>query len=93
MSNIIEEESEDFDPKKIADEMIKRCLNAREWVIECYVQEEWFINGTVPFTIGMKDGIYTCKVIAPTKLEALKKVKEYMPVIRFINEPEEDNDE
>jgi hypothetical protein len=88
MSNIIAED--EFNPKKIADEMIKRCLDAREWIIKCYVQEEWFINGVVPFTISMKDGVYTCKVIASTKLAALKKVEEYMPVIKFI---EEDNNE
>jgi hypothetical protein len=88
MPNIIE--ADDFDPKRIADEMINRCLNAREWHIKCYVKEEWFINGVVPFTISMKDGVYTCKVIAATKLEALKKVEEYMPVIKFI---EEDNNE
>ena len=43
MPNIIE--ADDFDPKRIADEMIKRCLDAREWHIKCYVKEEWFING------------------------------------------------
>ena len=88
MSDMIAED--EFDPKRIADEMIKRCLNAREWIIKCYVQEEWFINGVVPFNISMKDGLYTCKVIAPTKLAALKKVEDYMPVIKFV---EKDNDE
>ena len=82
MSNIIAED--EFNPKKIADEMIKRCLDAREWIIKCYVQEEWFINGIVPFTISMKDGLYTCKVIAPSKEAAIKKVEEYMPVIKFV---------
>ena len=86
MSDMIAED--EFDPKRIADEMIKRCLDAREWTIKCYVQEEWFINGVVPFTINMKDGVYTCKVIASTKLAALKKVEEYMPVIKFIEEDE-----
>ena len=88
MSDMIAED--EFDPKRIADEMIKRCLDAREWTIKCYVQEEWFINGVVPFTINMKDGVYTCKVIASTKLAALKKVEDYMPVIKFV---EKDNDE
>jgi len=87
MSDMIAED--EFDPKRIADEMIKRCLDAREWTIKCYVQEEWFINGVVPFTINMKDGLYTCKVIAPTKLAALKKVEKYMPVIKFV---EDDNE-
>ena len=87
MSDMIAED--EFDPKRIADEMIKRCLNAREWTIKCYVQEEWFINGVVPFNISMKDGLYTCKVIAATKLAALKKVEEYMPVIKFV---EDDNE-
>jgi hypothetical protein len=84
MSNMIAED--DFNPKKIADEMIKRCLNAREWNIKCYVQEEWFINGVVPFTISMKDGMYTCKVIAPTRESAIKKVEDYMPVIKFVED-------
>lgn len=84
MSNIIAED--EFDPKRIADGLFKRCIDAREWIIKCYVKEEWFINGVVPFTINMRDGLYTCKVIAPTKLEALKKVEEYMPVIKFVQE-------
>lgn len=82
MSDIVAED--EFNPKKIADEMIKRCLAAREWEIKCYVKEEWFINGVVPFTISMRDGLYTCKVIAATKQEAIKKVEEYMPVIKFV---------
>ena len=87
MPEIISED--DFDPKRIADEMIKRCLDAREWIIKCYVQEEWFINGIVPFTISMRDGLYTCKVIAPTREAAIKKVEEYMPVIKFVKENDE----
>lgn len=82
-------EADDFNPKKIADDLIKRCLEAKEWLIQCYVQEEWFINGIVPFTISMKDGLYTCKVIASTKEEAIKKVKEYMPVIKIVGEKDE----
>jgi hypothetical protein len=77
---------DEFNPKRIADEMIKRCLAAREWQIKCYVKEEWFINGVVPFTISMRDGLYTCKVIAATKEEAIKKVEEYMPVIKFVDD-------
>jgi len=87
MPDIIE--ADDFNPKKITDDLIKRCLEAKEWFIQCYVQEEWFINGVVPFTINMKDGLYTCKVIAPTKEEAIKKVREYMPVIKFVGEKDE----
>jgi hypothetical protein len=84
MSNMIAED--EFNPKKIAEEMIKRCQAAREWHIQCYVQEEWFINGVVPFTISMKDGLYTCKVIAPTRQDAIRKVEEYMPVIKIIED-------
>ena len=82
-------ESDDFNPKKITEDLIKRRQEAKEWHIKCYVQEEWFINGIVPFTISMKDGLYTCKVIAPTKEEAIKKVEEYMPVIKFVDESNE----
>lgn len=84
MSSMIAED--EFNPKKIAEEMIKRCQAAREWHIQCYVQEEWFINGVVPFTISMKDGLYTCKVIAPTREAAIKKIEEYMPVIKFVED-------
>jgi hypothetical protein len=88
MSNLVTED-EPFNPKRICDDLIKRCLDAKEWIIQCYVQEEWFINGIVPFTISMKDGLYTCKVIAATKEEAIKKVKDYMPVIKFVGEKDE----
>jgi hypothetical protein len=39
------------------------------------------------------DGIVGCRVICSTYTEAQKIVANFLPVIRFIVEPEEDNDE
>ncbi len=39
------------------------------------------------------DGVVGCRVITSTYNEAQKIVADFLPVIRFIVEPEEDNDE
>lgn len=78
-------EADEFNPKKIADALFERCAKAKIWTIKCYVKEEWVIRGVVPFEIRMEDGIYTCKVIAPTKKEAFVMVADFMPVIQFID--------
>ena len=81
-------EADEFNPKKIFDALVERCKEMKSWDIRCIVDESWYINGIVPFNIKMKDGVYTCTVIAPTKKDALIKVADHMPVIKFL-----DNDE
>ena len=76
-----------FDPQKIYDDLIGRCKTAKEHNIKCIVDEAWTgFRGPAPFTYTIKDGIYTCKVIATTTKEALLKVVDNIPVIRFIDE-------
>lgn len=81
-------EADEFNPKKIFDALVERCKEMKSWNIRCVVDEVWYINGIVPFNIRMEDGVYTCTVIAPTKKDALIKVADHMPVIKFL-----DNDE
>ena len=65
------EKTEDFNPKKIYDDLIKRAKQAKEWYITCYVDEEWVpIVHPLPFDLFIKDGIFICRVISPTYLEA-----------------------
>ena len=42
-------EFDPFDPKKIYNELIKRCKQARTWDIRCIVDEAWV--GVAPFNI------------------------------------------
>ena len=77
-----------FDPKKIYDALIKRCKTAKSWHIRCIVDESFV--GIAPFDIVIKDGIFHCKVIAPTLKEAYVLVSNKLPVIKFLkdnNEP------
>ena len=91
MPNAIE--ADDFNPKKIADDLMNRCKQAREWYIYCYVNEEWFPTGKpFPFSVQIENGIFTCIVICPTYREAQKMVADFLPVIKFIEDPELDNE-
>lgn len=83
-------ESDDFDPKKIYDSVIKRAKTAREWYVTCYIEEEWVPKGEpLPFDLSIKDGRFTCRVICPTYTEAQKIVANVLPVIKFIEDPYE----
>ena len=87
MPNIIE--ADDFNPKKIYDDLIKGCREAKHWNIKCYVDEAYvFMGKPLPFDLSLKDGVYNCKVIAPNEKEAMKIVSDFMPVIKFINDDE-----
>jgi hypothetical protein len=82
-------EKDDFNPKRIYEEMMARVKQAKEWYVSCYIEEEWFPKGeSLPFDLTIKDGIFTCRVICPTYREAQTIVGNTLPVIRFIEEPE-----
>ena len=79
----------EFNPKKIADEMIKRMKQAKAFEVKCYVDEAFvFMGKPLPFDLSMKDGLYKCKVIAPTMKDAMKMVSDFMPVIKFVENNE-----
>lgn len=81
------EQYDPFDPKKICDDLIKRAKQARAWFLFCYVDEAWMPpNGMImPFDLEIKNGIFCCRVIAPSKIAAQKLVCDTLPVIQFIN--------
>jgi len=79
-----------FDPEKIYDDLIGRCKDAKCWNIRCLVDESWTgFHGKAPFGINIKDGVFTCKVIASTHREAMLKVVDNVPVIKFLDELED----
>ena len=81
---------DEFNPKKVYDNLMERVKQAREWFVYCYVEEEWFPKGeALPFDLSIKDGIFTCKVICPTYREAQTIVGNTLPVVRFIEDPSE----
>lgn len=83
-------EADDFNPKRIYNELIKRMKQAKEWYVSCFVEEEWMPKGEpLPFDLIIKDGIFICRVICPTYTEAQKIVANALPVIRFIEDPDE----
>lgn len=87
MSNLIIED-DPFNPKKICDELISRCKQARRYEIRCIIEESWV--GTAPFDIVIHDGVFYCYVIAPSKRDAFLEVANKLPVIRFISKQDED---
>ena len=81
MPSIIE--ADEFDPKKIYDDLIKGCKEVKEWEIQCIVEESYV--GQAPFKIRIEDGIYYCKVFTPTLRDAFILVANSLPVIKFLN--------
>lgn len=80
---------DDFSPKKICDDLIKRAKQAKEWFVSCYVEEEWMPKGDpLPFDLIIKDGIFMCRVVCPTYTQAQTIVANVLPVIRFIEDPD-----
>jgi hypothetical protein len=88
MGNVVIHEDE-FDPKRIYNDLIKRCKNAKEWYVYSIVEEAWVPKGNEPFEMILKNGILQCRVISNTFTEALKIVVNYVPVIQFIDYPPE----
>ena len=85
MPNTIE--SDEFDPKKIYDDLIGRAKRAKAWYVCCYVEEEWVPRGTqLPFDLAIKDGVFICRVICTTYREAQTIVANNLPVIKFIED-------
>lgn len=86
-------EADDFSPKEIADALFERCKQAREWYVCCYVEEEHVPRGKpFPFSVRIENGVFTCVVVCPTYREAQKIVSDFLPVIKFIESPETDNE-
>jgi len=76
-----------FDPKKIFQDLMKRCKEAKSWNIRCIVDESW--TGIAPFNIQIEDGIFNCQVIAPTLKDAYVEVANKLPVIKFLDNKNE----
>lgn len=90
MSNI--KEPEEFDPQQIAEALFKRCMQAKVWYVYCYIEEEWIPKKAVPFDVSIVNGVFACKVVCPSYVEAQKIVSDFLPVIKFIEDPEIDNE-
>lgn len=71
--------------KKICDELIKRCMDVKEFYIQCLIDENWVPEGPAPFDMRIDDGIFTIRVIAFNQKEAMKKVCDALPVTKFLN--------
>lgn len=81
--------NDDFNPKKIYDDLIGRAKQAKEWYVHCHIEEEWMPKGeALPFDLSIKDGVFTCRVVCPTYTEAQTIVEKTLPVIKFIEHPD-----
>jgi hypothetical protein len=88
MSNIMMDD--EFNPKKVYEDLIDRAKQAKAWFVYCYIEEEWLPRGeALPFDLSIKDGIFSCRVICTTYTEAQTIVANFLPVIRFIEYPNE----
>lgn len=82
--------SEEFkSPNDVLRDLLVRCKEAKAWKISCYMDESWIPHGPAPFDFSIKDGIVSCRVIAPSKEQAMRQVDDYISVIKFIDEDDE----
>ena len=77
-------EADEFDPKKIYQDLINRCKEAKAWYIRCILDESWV--GFAPFEMWVENGIFTCRVVAPTRRDAFLEVANKLPVIKFLDD-------
>lgn len=73
------------DPRKIYDALIKRCKDAKEWCVACIVDETWVPYKKFPLEYFIADGIYYFRVISTTHREAMLKVVDNVPVVKFVD--------
>ena len=60
-------EADDFNPKKIADDLFERCKKAKQWFVYCYIDEAWTgSDKPFPFEMEIVDGVVGCRVITST---------------------------
>ena len=86
MHNIVD--SEEFNPKKIYDDLIDRAKQAKAWHVYCELEDEWILKvKSLPFDMRIKDDICSCVVICPSYKEAQTIVANTLPVVRFFEEP------
>jgi hypothetical protein len=83
-------EADDFNPKKIYNDLISRAKQAKSWFVSCYIEEEWMPKGeALPFDLSIKNGVFTCRVVCATYKDAQTIVANTLPVIKFIEDPNE----
>ena len=80
-------EFDPFDPKKIYNDLIKRCKAVNKYEIRCIIDESWV--GIAPFDMIIEDGIFICYPIAPSRRDAFLEVANKLPVIRFLTRQDE----
>jgi hypothetical protein len=66
-------------------DLMGRCKEAKAWKVSCFVDEAWVPNGRMPFDMTIKDGVFTCRVIASNLNDARQAVSDFLPVITFID--------
>jgi hypothetical protein len=83
-----EVDDDSFDPQKIYNELIERCLSVKRWEIRCIVEESWV--GIAPFEIYIADGIFICFPIAASRREAFIEVANKLPVVKFLSRQDDE---
>lgn len=78
-----------FNHKRIYNELIERCKEAKRWEIRCILDESWV--GIAPFDMMIEDGIFICFPIATTRRDAFLEVANKLPVIKFLSR-QDDNE-
>lgn len=63
---------------EMAQDLINRAKNLKEFVIERELPENFEFYGQVPFDISIKDGMGKFKVVALTESDAESEVENYL---------------
>jgi hypothetical protein len=78
-------EDDTFDPKVVFNNLMVRLRTSKNWIIVCVVDESCFVGlGELPFKVVIRNGLFYCHILAPTKKEAMVIVANILPVITFI---------
>ena len=66
-----------------------RCRKQKEFTLYCIVDEAWTLKGAAQFDFKIKDGVFSCRVIAENERQAQTIVANQLPVIQFLEKPSE----
>jgi hypothetical protein len=81
-------ESDPNNHREIYNALIQRCRQVRKFQVRAIVEESWTGQGPIQHS-KIENGVYVFEVIAFTQREAMLKVVDNVPVLKFLDECDE----
>jgi hypothetical protein len=74
--------------RDIYEALIQRCKQVKKYTIRCIVDESWTGQGPIRHS-RIENGVYYFEVVAFTMREAMLRIVNEVPVLKFLDECDE----